>query len=75
VNHLFASLNSAARLAVLQHGYRRSDINLDRWAVTYRTSADDVEQALKLAENGKRKLPEEIAVSTKAPPQVTEVEE
>jgi hypothetical protein len=63
VNHLFNSLQSAARLAVLQDGFRLDDINLDRWATTYRVSSDDVLQALRIAENGTRKLPEETAAS------------
>lgn len=66
MNHLFASLQAAASCAVKQDGYSRKDIVLARWALTYRCSADDVDEALKIAENGSRKLPEEVAAF--APP-------
>jgi hypothetical protein len=69
MNHLFASLQSAARLAVIQDGYSLDAINLDRWATTYRVSSDDVLQALRIAENGARKLPEETAASLPPAPQ------
>jgi len=75
MNSLFASLQAAARLAVRQHGYKRSDINLERWGQTYRASPDEVSEALKIAENGSRKLPEEQAVSSTKPVPVAEVEE
>lgn len=73
---LFASLQSAAALVVLQAGYKRNEINLERWAATYRSSPEDVEQALKIAENGTRKLPEEeAAAAPPSTPQSEEVEE
>lgn len=65
MNHLSISLHAAARLAVSQDGYRSGSIDPTKWALTYRCSADEVTEALKLAENGKRRLPEEIAASTK----------
>lgn len=73
MNHLFASLQSAALLAVKQDGYKLIDINLERWAITYRVTRDEVEEALKIAENGGRKLPEEAAVLS--PPKAAPIEE
>jgi hypothetical protein len=70
-----STLQCAALLVVRQDGYRLTDLNLERWAQTYRCSPDEVLEALKIAENGSRKLPEEIAVaSSKAIPS-EEVEE
>jgi hypothetical protein len=71
MSHLFASLEAAARLVVKQDGYRPGSINRERWATTYRVSPETIDEALKIAENGSRKLPEEISAS--AP--VTVVEE
>ena len=75
MSHLFDSLKSAADMVVKQDGYRRCEINLSRWAETYRTSPDDVEQALQIAENGERKLPEEEAASSLPPPPPEEIQE
>lgn len=75
VTPLFNSLQAAASLVVRQDGYRRTDINLGRWAITYRTSPEDVEQALKIAENGGRKLPEEVAATAPKTVQQEEPEE
>ena len=61
MNHLAISLSSAARLVVRQDGYKPGSINLAAWSRTYRCAESEVEEALKLAENGRRKLPEEIA--------------
>ena len=72
---LFASLQAAASLVVRQDGYKSGDINLARWATTYRCALEDVEEALKIAENGSRKLPEETAASLPPAPQSEEVEE
>lgn len=74
-SHLFDSLQSAAKLAVRQEGYRFCEINLERWALTYRSSPGEVEQAFKIAENGGRKLPEEQAAATTEPPPSEPVEE
>ena len=63
MSHLFTSLEAAARLVVKQDGYRPGIINRERWATTYRVTADQVDEALKIAENGSRKLPEEISAS------------
>lgn len=73
--HLFDSLQSAANIVVKQVGYRVDEIQVERWAITYRCSADDVRQALKIAENGSRKLPEEIAATTPPPIQPEEIDE
>jgi hypothetical protein len=67
--HLLDSLQAAARLAIA-HDNTPGSINLTRWATTYRCSTGDVEEALKIAANGSRKLPEEIAVSS--PPAITQ---
>jgi hypothetical protein len=48
---------------VKQDGYRPGIINRERWARTYRATVDQVDEALKIAENGSRKLPEEISAS------------
>jgi hypothetical protein len=72
---LISSLQSAAMLVVRQPGYVSGSINLERWAETYRCSPSDVEDALKLAENGGRKLPEETAVSSSKAIPSTEVDE
>ena len=69
---LFDSLNSAARMIVRDQDYRPGCINLERWSVTYRTDVETVREALKLAENGGRKLPEEIAVTSPQPKPVEE---
>ena len=69
---VFETLPAAARCAVAQPDYKRSDIVLARWAVTYRCAPEDVSQALDIAENGSRRLPEEIAVH--APPATTQEE-
>jgi hypothetical protein len=66
MNHLFASLQAAAKCAVEQDGFDIKQMRFERWAVTYRCSEADVETALKIAMNGSRKLPEEISAS--APP-------
>jgi hypothetical protein len=73
--HLFNSLQSAARLAIIQDGFRLDEINFDRWATTYRVSPDDVREAFRIAENGKRKLPEETAASLPPQPNHEEPEE
>jgi hypothetical protein len=70
--HLLDSLQAAARLAIA-HDNTAGSINLERWSVTYRCSVNEVEQALRIAENGTRKLPEEVAVS--APPAIQTREE
>ena len=75
MSHLFASLQAAAALVVKQDGYTSGSISLTRWATTYRCSPEDVEEALKIAENGSRKLPEETAASLPPAPQSEEVEE
>jgi hypothetical protein len=72
---LFPSLQAACLLVVRQDGFRLSDINLERWAVTYRSSPEQVEQELKIAMNGKRKLPEEVAAASIAPAPLEEVDE
>jgi hypothetical protein len=59
---LTGSLHSAARLAIA-HENRPGAINMQRWAATYRCTVDDVIEAFKIAENGSRKLPEEIAAT------------
>jgi hypothetical protein len=59
---LSASLKAAAALAIAHDNLPRT-INLARWAETYRCSEDDVREALKIAENGSRKLPEEISAA------------
>jgi hypothetical protein len=69
---LFASLQAAAACAVKQDGYNRKEIVLDRWATTYRCSPEQVDEALKIAENGTRKLPEELAAT--CPPVAQEEE-
>jgi hypothetical protein len=66
-HHLFDSLQSAASLVVIQRGYKRQFVNLERWATTYRCTPEAVEEALKIAENGTRKLPEEVAVASSIP--------
>jgi hypothetical protein len=75
MNALFPSLQSAAELVVRQEGYSRSELVLAHWATTYRTSVDDVVDALNIAENGSRRLPEEIASPAKPIPQNEEGEE
>lgn len=69
MNHLAISLSAAARLVVRQDGYKPGSINIAAWSRTYRCSESEVEEALKLAENGRRKLPDELAVT--APPEIT----
>ena len=69
---LFDSLQAAALCAVRQEGFDLSEIVLERWATTYRCSVDQVEQALKIAQNGSRKLPEEVSAS--APPSIKQEE-
>lgn len=69
--HLLDSLHSAARLAIA-HGNDLSNIRTDHWCVTYRCSPDQIAEAFRLAENGKRKLPEEVAASS---PKAIEVQE
>ena len=64
MTHLLQSLESAARLVVIQDGFDLNHLNLTRWATTYRCSVDDVLEAIHLAQNGKRKLPEETAASS-----------
>ena len=65
MNALSPSLLSAAKLAIA-HDNIPGPINHARWAETYRCSVDDVSEALKLAENGSRKLPEEVAAMAPA---------
>lgn len=74
MSHLLVSLHNAAKLA-LEHGNKPSCINYERWAVTYRCTADDVREAFKLAENGSRKLPEEVAVTLPKTIQPQEIDE
>lgn len=64
MNHLFNSLQAAAKCAVIQDGFDLESIVLDRWAITYRCSPEEVREALKIAQNGARKLPEEISASS-----------
>jgi hypothetical protein len=71
---LFNSLQSAASCAVKQVGFKMQEIVLSRWAITYRCSTEDVEQAFKFALNGSRKLPEEVAASLTIIP-IEEVDE
>ena len=73
MTHLFDSLQAAARLAVIQPGYARSEIKPERWATTYRSSCEQVNEALDIAENGSRRLPEEVAAA--APPSITQEDE
>jgi len=63
---LFSSLQSAARAAIA-HDNIPGAINAERWAITYRCSPDDVREALRVALNGKNKLPEETAVNSIVP--------
>lgn len=67
MSHLFDSLQSAAALVVIQPGFAIGEINLARWAQTYRCSPDEVREALNIAQNGSRKLPEEVAVQVSVP--------
>jgi hypothetical protein len=60
---LFDSLESAAKALVRDPEYNRREMHLHHWATTYRCSIDDVNQALDIAENGRRKLPEEVAAA------------
>ena len=62
MSHLFDSLKAAAEAAIAHDNIPGNIVHAE-WAKTYRCSAHDVEQALKIAENGSRKLPEEIASS------------
>jgi hypothetical protein len=75
VNRLSASLQSAALLAVKQPGFKLTDINLAHWATTYRSTIDEVEEAIKIALNGGRKLPEEVAATASKPIPTEEVDE
>jgi hypothetical protein len=52
---LFDSLESAAKALVRDPEYNRREMHLHHWATTYRCSIDDVNQALDIAENGRRK--------------------
>jgi hypothetical protein len=58
--HLHASLHAAARLAIAHENSPGGIIHAE-WAKTYSCSVDDVREALNIAANGTRKLPEEIA--------------
>lgn len=60
--HLLDSLQAAARLAI-EHDNIPGAINKAAWASTFRCSVDDVAEALKIAANGSRKLPEEVAAT------------
>ena len=75
MSNLFPSLQAAANLVVKQDGYDRGDIKPERWATTYRCSVDEVDEALDIAENGSRKLPEEIAATAPPVEQSEEVDE
>lgn len=72
MTHLTNSLQSAANLVVKAGCPSMVDVSL--WATTYRCAESDVRDALKIAENGSRKLPEEQAASVKST-MIDEVEE
>jgi len=72
---LFDSLQAAANCAVKQFGFDIKQMNFERWAITYRCSPEQVETALKIAQNGSRKLPEEISASAPPVPSNAEDEE
>jgi hypothetical protein len=72
---LFDSLQSAANALVRDPEYPRMVIRPEHWAITYRCSVDDVKQALNLAENGSRKLPEELAANSRPAIEQEEIEE
>ena len=61
---LFDSLTSAAKLAIA-HDNIPGEIVHSEWAKTYRCSVEDVREALTIAQNGSRKLPEEAAAFSK----------
>jgi hypothetical protein len=63
---LFDSLQSAARLMVSQDGFDIKTISFDHLARTYGTTPDKAREIIVIAQNGTRKLPEEIAAT--APP-------
>ena len=61
MNHLFPSLEAAARVMVIQPDFNIDEISFQHLATTYRTTPDKAREVIQIAQNGSRKLPEEIA--------------
>ena len=72
---VFETLPAACLCAVQQHGFDLTAINLARWAETYRCTPEQVAEAFKIALNGSRKLPEEVAANSPPVPESKEDEE